>query len=337
MAQQGSPPRGSSRPPGHRSHRDKGARREGRGEPRERAPWQQPDAFGPADEADMPPWAGLSLYQARADGPEPRSAEADLDGDAGPGSHGHSRPGRFGLAPARRPGRAARARLRRSRRRVYRWSATAIVACIVAAVAAVLATQHGAAPQLYVTTLQRGEFKSVPNSCTAVSAQTLSSYVPGPDRKKTQTISGSGQSECSFTVDRKPVFLVLDVTAQAFQPFAAASGDGSASQNALDNFNAARQALAAPPKRSPLPAAVITTLPGLGQKAFSAFQPEHVSGIVTDVVTVNVLERNVLITVSLAGQESGHGFGPVSQAVLQAGARAAARDVLAKVRTQPTA
>jgi hypothetical protein len=75
----------------------------------------------------------------------------------------------------------------------------------------------------------------------------------------------------------------------------------------------------------------------MGQQAFMAFQNEHVVGIVTDIVTVVVRERNVVIIASLSGQESGHGFGPVPVATLEAGARAAAQAVLAKVLTQPTA
>jgi hypothetical protein len=98
-----------------------------------------------------------------------------------------------------------------------------------------------------------------------------------------------------------------------------------------------RQGLSHPPKKSPLPPAQVSTLPKLGQQAFLAFQPEHVSGIATDVVTVVIRERNALITVSLSGQESGHGFGPVPVATLEAGAQAAAKDVLAKVLAEPTA
>ena len=72
-------------------------------------------------------------------------------------------------------------------------------------------------------------------------------------------------------------------------------------------------------------------------QAFVAVQHEHVTGIDSELVTVVVRERNVLITVSESGQESGHGFGPVPVSTLQAGAEAAARTVLAKARTEPTA
>jgi hypothetical protein len=127
------------------------------------------------------------------------------------------------------------------------------------------------------------------------------------------------------------------VQAQAFEPFPAASGDGSASQNALDNLNVYRAMLATPQSKSPLPAAQITKLSGFGQQAFLALQHEHVGVIRTDVVHVVVLMRNVLITISMSGQESGHHLGPVPDGTLAAAAEAAARSALAQVRIQPTA
>lgn len=213
----------------------------------------------------------------------------------------------------------------------------AIGACIVAAVILTVALHHSPKPLPYVTTLLKGEFKSVPNSCSDVSQTLLNQYLPAASRTKTEQFSGSATSECTFTVDKAPLFLVLEVQAQAYQPFPAASGNGSASQNALDNMITSRGLLVAPPKNSPLPPATISKLTGLGQQAFVALQHEHVAGIMTDVVHVVVLERNVLITISMQGQESGHGFGPVPDTTLEAAAQAVARSVLAQVRTQPTA
>jgi hypothetical protein len=237
----------------------------------------------------------------------------------------------------RRRGRAAATRLRKSRRRVYRWGGVAIVACVLAAGITLLVTHHNPQPSLYVTSLQQGEFTSVPNACSAVGAPVLSQFLPSAGRTSISNQASATDSQCSFTVDTKPNFLVLEVQAQAYQPFAAAGGDGSASGNARDNFGLAQDGLAHPPKKSPLPAAQISKVTGLGQQAFEAVQNEHVSGIVTDVVTVVVRERNVVVTASMSGQESGHGFGPVPVSTLEAGARAAAKAVLAKVMTQPTA
>jgi len=213
------------------------------------------------------------------------------------------------------------------------------VACVIAAGITALVTHHTPKPALYVTSLQAGEFKSVPNTCTGVSTTVLNQYLPGPGRTSSSQQSDSTDSQCSFTIDRKPLLLVLEVTAEAYQPFAAATAGGSlpgsASANAQDNYGLVLQGLKAPPKRSPVSAAEITAFPGAGQQAFVAVQREDVKGIDSELVTVVVRERNVLITVSESGQESGHGFGPVPVANLQAGAEAAAKDVLAKVRAEP--
>jgi hypothetical protein len=237
---------------------------------------------------------------------------------------------------ARRQGRAAAARLRKSRRRVYRWTAVGIVVCVVGAVITVIATQSSPKPTPYVTSLLPGEFKSVPGACGGVSAAVLAQYLPGSGRTTTNQFSGATQSQCSFTVDAKPVFRLLEVSAQAFQPFAAASGNGSASANASDYLAQAKATLTKPPKKSLLSPAQISPLTTLGQQAFAAIQREQAGGILSDVVTVVVRDRNVLVTVVLSAQET-PGFSPTSVATLQAGATAAAQDMLAKLKAQPVA
>ena len=207
--------------------------------------------------------------------------------------------------------------------------------CVIAAAIIETVTQHSPAKLPYVTSLQRGEFKSVPDTCTAVSPSVLSAFLPGAGQPVATSLS-STDSQCTFTVDRKPTFLVLAVAAQSYQPFAAASGDGSASDNALDQFSVARQSLAHPPRKSPVPAATITPLSGLGKQAFMAVALERVGHVRDDVVTVIILDKNVIVTAELTGQDSG-GFGPVSLTTLQAGAEAAAKSLLAKALTQPTA
>jgi hypothetical protein len=347
--------------------RDRPQRRD-RGERADRQPgWTRSNAFGPDTEADLPPWAGPPVRAARPAGTRlrpparvdtsPPDEVADAwDGEERPewpdeqpqapggpsgqpsgGSRGVVPPGQHGpRRPTRRSGRrAAAARLRRSRRRVYLWCGLAIVACVIAAVVIEAVTQHTPVKLPYVTSLQPGEFKSAPNTCTAVSPAVLSAFVPGAGQPVSTSLSGT-DSQCTFTVDRKPNFLVLAVSAQSYQPFAAASGDGSASDNALDQFGQAQQTLAHPPKKSPLPPATITLLAGLGKQAFMAVALEHVGHIRDDVVTVMALYRNVIVTAQLTGQDSG-GFGPVSLTTLEAGAQAAAKSVLAKALTQPTA
>jgi hypothetical protein len=333
---------------------DRGERR-GQGDRADRQPgWAQRDAFGPESEADLPPWAGPPVTTARAGGSNRgtrlrTAAPADdypIDG-APDAWEGEDRPewpdeepqapaGTPAARPTRRSGRrAAAARLRRSRRRVYLWCGVAIVVCVVAAAIIEVVTQHGPAKLPYVTSLQRGEFESVPNTCSAVSPAVLSAFLPGVGQPVATSLS-STDSQCTFTLDRKPTFLVLAVAAQSYQPFAAASGDGSASDNALDQFGVARLGLAHPPKKSPVPPATITLLSGLGKQAFMAVALEHVGHILDDVVTVVVLDRNVIVTAELTGQDSG-GFGPVSLTTLQTGAQAAAKSLLAKALTQPTA
>jgi hypothetical protein len=354
VAQQGSPPGRSSRQlePGHSGRHDRSPRPERirRAERPDPGGWQGADPFGPAADADLPPWAGPGDYSRRPTSTLRRQAPSGPDDgeyyDA-PDRYRHAAADPAELAgtdgpprAGRRRGRAAATRLRKSRRRVYRWCGIAVVACILAAGITALVTHHTPKPALYVTSLQPGEFKSVPNTCTGVSTTVLNRYLPEPGRTSSSQQSGSTDSQCSFTIDRKPLLLVLEVTAQAYQPFAAATAGGnlpgSASANARDNYELVWQGLKTPLKRSPVSAAQIAALPGTGQQAFVAVQSEHVQGIDSYLVTVVVRERNVLITVSESGQESGHGFGPVPVSNLQAGAEAAAKDVLAKVRAEPT-
>jgi hypothetical protein len=352
VAQQGTPPRRSARPLGS-DHQGRHNRSQARPRQAER-PGSQFDAFGPDSEDALPPWAGPSDYPVRSAG-RPRSSAAgripvasdedyygSADGGRAPVVELDDPPG-HAAAPARqsRRGRAAATRLRKSRRRVYRWCGIAIVVCVIAAGITAILTHHSPKPLLYVTSLQPGEFKAVPSACGSVSGTVLSQYLPQPGRTSISQISSSTDSQCSFTLDHKPDFLVLELTAQAYQPFAAAteagSPPGSASANAADNFTLTRLGLAKPAQHSPLSPAQISTLAGIGQQAFVATQTERATGIATELVTVVVRERNVLITVAESGQESGHGFGPVSASTLQAGAEAAARDLLAKAETEPKA
>ena len=354
MAQQGSPPRRSAGPsqPEHRGRHNRSA------DGSRRADWQQFDAFGPGADDELPPWAGPSDYPARPTSTLRRpAAERGWIAE----DDGYDEPADDNWRPAAEPadstasaavprrsarrGRAAATRLRKSRRRVYRWCGIAVVVCVVAAGVTALLTHHTPKPSLYVTSLLAGEYKAVPNACDTVSGTVLNQYLPGPGRTSADEISESTQSQCSFTLDRKPDFLVLEVSAQAYQPFAAAtaagSAAGSASANAQDSYVLTRANLLNPPRtgqaKSLLSAAQISPLAKTGQQAFVAVQTEHAGQIMTDVVTVVIRDRNVLVTVSESGQESGHGFGPVSVSTLEAGAEAAARDMLAKSLTEPTA
>lgn len=343
MVQPGSPPGRVRRQPAPGSHRPAGgrARPAARPEPPRRPGWQR-DAFAPDDtDADLPPWAGLAA-PPRSGRPArpPRAAAAPFAGgyagEAGSGPHEGPAPReRTSSGSHSRAGRAAAARQRRTRRLVLRWASIAIALCVVGAAIAAVVTRVGKPKPLpYVTHILAGEYKSVPNACTTISSQVLATDLPGSSRTSNSEESGAQQSQCSFSVD-KPVFRLLEVTAMAYQPFAAASGNGSASANALDNMATERAALSAPPKKSPLTPAKITTVAGLGQQAFAAYQQEKAAGITSDLDTVLVRERNVLITVELSAQEAA-GSAPAPQATLQAGAAAAAKQMLARLKTEKT-
>lgn len=364
MTEQGSPPRRSARQPdlGKRGYdrepvadRPRGDRprpeRLRRPDRHERPPgWDQRAGFEPDTDTDLPPWAGPSVQVARPGGtrlrsPAPRPEEYERDhadpweGDEPPEwPEEEPRPAEVAAPPqaGRRAGRrAAAARLRKSRRRVLRWTGVAIVVCVIAAGVAAIVTHKNTVKLPYVTSLQKGEFKSVPNTCTVLPAATLSQYLPG-SRTTVHSQTSSTFNECSFTLDSKPNFLVLTIGAQSFLPFAAASRDGSASGNASDEFTVAQALLIQPPKHSPLPRATIGPLTGLGQRAYVAIQLEHTGGIARDVATVAVLEHNAIVTVTMSGQESG-GYGPVAVGTLQADVRAVAALVLKQVLAQPTA
>jgi hypothetical protein len=341
VTQQGPPPGRSARRPASRGagrsggsgrpdRPDRTSREDRRPRP-DRARWQSDD-LDPDTDQDLPPWAGPAIYATR------------------PGRRELRPPGREPLLPddddggARRAGRAGRAaatRLRRSRRKVVQLGAAAVI--IAVAVAAALLIHRQPAPAAVtgaVKTLLPGEFRSVPDACTAVSAATLSQSVPGRTRRITHSIASSAQNQCSFTVDVRPVFRVLEVTAQQYLPFGLASGNGSATNNAIDNFALERQGLTSPASKSHQPKALIGDVPGLGQAAFTAFQSFHVAGRdITDRLTVVVRDRNVVIIVSLqglqSGRRSGGGFGPVSVSDLRAGSLAAAREVQAAVAAGP--
>jgi hypothetical protein len=247
---------------------------------------------------------------------------------------------RLRSSPARdsRPGpRAHAGRVRRTRQRAYFWGGLAGVAAIIAVLIVVLpggSARTGTGADGFVSTFQPGEFRSVPGACSAVSAATLQQYLPGRRvRVAPLPVSGAAQSQCDWTLDRRPVYRLLDVTAQAYAPSGLASGNGSATSAAKDAFSQALRGLARPPRATHQPRARITPIPHLGTAAFSAFQAISAGGDVTNRVTVMVRLRNVLITVEFSGlaHTSRGGYGPVSPDVLIGGALAAARDILGQV------
>jgi hypothetical protein len=189
-------------------------------------------------------------------------------------------------------------------------------------------------PDGLVTTFRAGEFRTVPQACSAVTPATLNQYLPGTRRVVTpRPLYGSLQSLCNWTVDHPPLYLVLEVTVQAYAPSALATGNGSATQAAIDAYQQASQQLASPPRNTHLPRAAITTLTGYGNAAFAALQVPLAAGDPTNLLTVVVRDHNVMIKVVAQGPARSHGrYTAVPAAQLRVAADAAARDILARLR-----
>jgi len=238
--------------------------------------------------------------------------------------------------PARPRGRQAAARARRNRRSMYRWGSLLGVAVLVGVGVWFLVnggSKPASTPAPLITTFQAGEFRTVPNTCTAVTASTLGRYLPGSRTVASPSSLDGGQASlCSWTLDHRPLYRLLNVQVQAYSPNGLASGDGSATFAAMDGYTSAQQQKTSPPKATRLPKATITTIAGLGTKAFSALQVTRSAGIETQLMTVVVRDRNVVVTAVLQGNSGRGGYGPVSPDQLRAGAIAAARDVIANLK-----
>jgi hypothetical protein len=239
-------------------------------------------------------------------------------------------------------GRAQATRARRAKRRLVVLGSLAAAAALIAVLVIVLLP--GAKPAStglsgFVTTYQPGELRSVPSTCDSVPGSTLGKYLPGsPTKVSLPGLTGKSSNQCDWTLDHKPIYRLLEVTATAYAPSGLASGNGSATAAATDAYTQGLHGYLNPAKGSGLPKAQINAVSGLGKQAFSAFQVLKVgthtaAEVTTDRITVLARFHNVLITVEFSGIDhaSQGGYGPVEPSVLQAGAVAAARDVLAKL------
>jgi hypothetical protein len=306
--------------------------------PRPPAGSRGPDGPGYQDE-DPPPWANLSpagpagpARRARPARPDDPRQQEQVPYWAGPGADDEDQPPR---GHRRVPGgRALRAAARRRRRWIF------VLAGLVAAAGAVTAVlllagspaPPAVTPGALITTFQPGELRQVPNACGSVPAATVQQYLPGQVKVASPlAVNGSAESACNWTIDRAPVYRLLELNLLAYAPSGLASGDGSATFAAIDAYGSALQGLKSPPKHSPDPSAAVTTLGGLGSQAFTALQVFRVGGAVTDVATVVVRYHNVVVTVTLNGlQHSNRGnYGPVSEAQLSAAALAFAQAAVA--------
>ena len=293
--------------------------------------------------ASAPPSAGAPSAADRSAGPEaPRRAAAPRDDEQVPSWAQWQETGDGGeedLPPmrAREPrdrgaSRALRAAARRRRRWLIMGGGAAVLAAAIVAV--VLLTGGHKAPAgndagALVTTFQHGELRQVPNACHVVPATTVQQYLPGKAKVVAPlSVSGPAGSACDWTIDQPPQYRLMELTMQAYAPNGLASGDGSATFAATDAYQLALQELRTPPKNSPAAArATVRELTGFGDAAFTAQQVFHVGGAVTDVATVMVRYRNVVVTVTLNGlAHSNKGnYGPVSQSQLAQAAMAFAQ------------
>jgi hypothetical protein len=256
--------------------------------------------------------------------PVPQWAQWDEPGDDAGEAAPPSRPREPG-------GRALRAAARRRRRWYYLGGGAVVV--VGAVLAVVLLTGGGPGPAsvtpgALITTFQPGELRQVPNACRVVPPATVAQYLPGtPKVASPLPVNGSAGSACNWTVDKPPLYRLMQVSINAYAPDGLASGNGSATRAATDAYGLALAELQAPPKNSPSSRATVQVLSGFGDQAFSALQVFHVGGAVTDVATVMVRYHNVIVTVKLNGLERSNkgNYGPVSKSQLAAAAMAFAR------------
>jgi hypothetical protein len=300
-----------------------------------------PTRSGAAEDEEYPPWAipqqshsARRLTSPSRRGPGERGRPDERDQPVG-------RLAAKAKGVARARGRAQATRARRAKRRLIMLGALAAVAALIVVLVLVLPGSKPASNGLngFVTTYQRGELRSVPTVCETVSPGTLAQYLPGKlNRVNLPGLSGNASSQCDWTLDHKPMYRLLEVTATAYAPSGLASGNGSATAAATDAYGQALQSFQHPAKPAHQPMAQINAIHGIGQTAFSAFQVITVGSgtpaqATTYRVTVVTRYRNVVVAVEFSGLEHTRqgGYGPVSASVLQQGAVAAARDVLHKI------
>jgi hypothetical protein len=233
---------------------------------------------------------------------------------------------------------------RRSRSRLY--LAGAGVAAVIVAVAAYFLTGSGSGSAAnsgvgnLITTFLPGELQQVPNACTVVPSSTLSQYLPGRLKMAEPPLNSGAQQQtsCTWTLDSPPVYRVLEVYITPYAPDALV-GNGSATFAATFAMAEDEDSLQHPGPKSGQPRALVANIGDLGSSAFSAYQvfSQDSSGsqTVTDIASVYVRYRNVVIQVVVnglaRGSGSGHSYSGASQGPLQAAALAVARKVTAAI------
>jgi len=315
---------------------------------------------------DVPEWAGFDAVPedqrefpdlAPIRGRDARARDGRVQGEQGTESNGQSYDGHPSGGPGhpsaepglmetfserwRRRGSASRGDRRADRRRRRRLLAAGCgaVALVIAVAVYFLTGGSGSSANLglgsLVTTFLPGELQQVPNACTSVSSATLGQYLPGQRKVAAPPLNTGANSECTWTLDKPPLYRVLEVNIQAYSPSGLASGDGSATFAAIDAYAEAETAKQKPGPRSGQPKATVTDVSGMpggrDSVAFQAMQVFQNNGAVTDMATVVVRYRNVIVTVvmnGLAHANTGN-YGPVSPSQLSSAAQTVAQQVTA--------
>jgi hypothetical protein len=228
---------------------------------------------------------------------------------------------------------------RRKRRRLL--IAVGVVVALVIAVTVYLFSGGPGAANLgfgnFVTSFLPGELQSVPNPCTTVPSATLNQYLPGKTKQAAPPLNSGTDTECTWTLDSPPTYRVLQVQLQAYSPSGLASGDGSATFAAEDEYQSRENGFIKPGPKSGQPPATVTDLAGMpGGTETSAFQATEVfnrGGVTTDVANVLVRYRNVIITVVVDGlnQSSGGKTYTTSMSDLTAAGKAVANEMASQI------
>ncbi|MGC2009281.1 hypothetical protein, partial [Trebonia sp.] len=226
---------------------------------------------------------------------------------------------------------------RRKRRRLLFIVGGGALAVVIAVVVYFLTAGGSGSANLgfgsLVTTFLPGELQKVPNACQSVPGGTLTQYLPGQLKVAAPPLNTGPQSECTWTLDKPPVYRVLEVNMQAYSPSGLAPGDGSATFAAEYAYAQDESAKQDPGPKSGQPKATITDLPGMpggnDTVAFEAAQVFNAGGATTDVTTVYVRYRNVIVTVVMNGLDHANkgNYGPASPSQLSTAAETVANQV----------
>jgi hypothetical protein len=230
---------------------------------------------------------------------------------------------------------------RRKRRRLFVIGGGAAAVVIAVAVYFIIGNNNGNPAGVglnsLITSFLPGEIQQVPNACDTVSSATLGQYLPGQTRVAVPPLNSGLNTQCTWTLDKAPLYRVLEVNIEAYSPSGLASGDGSATFAAIDAYAEDEQLKQNPGAHSGQPKAAVSDLSGLpggsDTVAFQATQVFNVNGATTDVATVIVRYRNVIITVVMNGLDHSNvgDYGPVAMSDLSTAARTVATEAAGKL------